>query len=409
MVERYIGTCASCQMNKPSQSKPAGLLQPVQVPDRPWSSISVDFITGLPNENEYKWDTVAVFVDRFSKMVHFVPCKETTSSKDFAELFMDNIFKLHGLPVEIISDRDARFTAGFWKELTSLLGTRQCMSSAFHPQTDGQTERLNRVLEEMLRHFINPIGSDWVKYLSLVEFAYNNSRNLTTKFTPFKLNYGLDPVTPASSVPERKQKVPAAQLFFRNMTEDLARARQALLDAQTRMKSYEDQSRSEVEFNVNDMVWLNTRNLRLKTAKPRKLWPRYVGPYKILARIGPVAYRLQLPDSVKIHNVFHVSMLKAVKPGTKYKSPTPIVVDGHEEYVVDSILAHRTCNVGGRRRARTKIEFLVRWAGFDDLDNTWEPADSVQDLQAMDTYLRYLQTNDLGMPPGFQPPSTEGT
>jgi transposase InsO family protein len=123
----------------------------------------------------------------------------TTSSKEFAELFMDNIFKHHGLPVEIISDRDARFTAGFWKELTALLGTRQCMSSAFHPQTDGQTERLNRFLPK--RCFVTSlmaIGSDWVKYLSLVEFAYNNARNITTKFTPFKLNHGVDPITPAA-------------------------------------------------------------------------------------------------------------------------------------------------------------------------------------------------------------------
>jgi Chromo (CHRromatin Organisation MOdifier) domain len=284
------------------------------------------------------------------------------------------------------------------------LGTKQCMSSAFHPQTDGQTERLNRVLEEMLRHFINPVGSDWVRYLGLVEFAYNNSRNLTTKYTPFKLNSGIDPITPVSTIPERKHKVPASQLFFRNMTEDLAKAKQFLLDAQNRMKTYADQSRSDVEFNVDDLVLLSTKNLRLKTEKPRKLWPRFVGPYKIVARIGPVAYKLQMPNSVKIHNVFHVSMLHKFRSDGRYTPPTPIVVDGHEEYVVESILAHRTSSVGGKRARRTKIQFLVKWAGFDDLDNTWEPSEGVQDCEAMDAYLQQLQANNLELPPGFSPP-----
>ena len=407
-VQDAVKHCHDCQLNKPSNKKPAGLLQPLSVPDRPWSHISVDFVTGLPSVGPQQYDTITVFVDRLTKMVHYCPCREQMSSADFAQLFMANIFRLHGLPLHIVSDRDPRFTSDFWKEVTTALGMERGFSTAFHPQTDGQTERMNRTMEEMLRHFIAPMKGDWVGCLPMLEFAYNNSQHAATRTTPFKLYTGLHPLHPASTLPERAYKVPSAQMFVAEMAADMKRAKQCLLDAQTRMKAQVDKHRRSVTFAVGDSVLLATKNLKLKGDMARKLWPRFIGPFTVTAAIGKVAYRLDLPAHMKTHNVFHVSLLQPYNSDGKRHPPPPTLVDGELEYLVESITAHKVQLVGARNATkRTKVQFLVCWQGFGREHDSWEPAEMLEDCAPLDVYLRQLVRRKEQLPPGFFPDEAE--
>ena len=205
--------CAVCQRNKPSNQRPAGLLQPLPIPERPWNSVSMD----LMPQTRTGHTTIAVFVDRMSKMAHFVATHTTVSAAEMSRLFLDHIFKLHGMPEEIVADRDPRFTSTFWSELMAMLGAKRSMSSAYHPQSDGQTERMNRVLEDMLPHYCDPSQTDWNEHLSLAEFAVNNAVQASTRFTPFMLNSGQHPHTPTTiaelrdAYPNGRRKNPAAQ------------------------------------------------------------------------------------------------------------------------------------------------------------------------------------------------------
>jgi len=196
-VTSYVTTCASCQRNKVQGKKPIGLLQPLEVPAAPWSEVTMDFITGLPC-TALGNDAIMVFCDRLTKMVHFAPCTRYSRCHRRAKLFRDRVFAAHGLPVSIVSDRDTRFKSDFWMSLMGLLGVKHKMSTAFHPQTDGQTERVNRVLEEYLRHYVSPSHDNWDELLPLAEFAYNNSVHEAVRETPFFLNSGVHPRLPGA-------------------------------------------------------------------------------------------------------------------------------------------------------------------------------------------------------------------
>jgi transposase InsO family protein len=209
-VERFVGTCVPCQRNKSSTQAPAGLLQPIPVPGRRWEVVTLDLITGLP-ATEGGNDAIAVFVDKLTKMVRLVACQETDGAQEVANHFVDAVFRSHGVPKTLLTDRDPRFTSNLFREISKLLGVKQAMSTAFHPQTDGQTERVNRVVEEMLRHFVQPRLDDWDQHLAMVEFAINNAYQESTGNTPFFLNYGQHPLTPVSV--KHDSAVPAAVQF----------------------------------------------------------------------------------------------------------------------------------------------------------------------------------------------------
>jgi hypothetical protein len=408
-VKTYVGQCHECQINKPVTSKPSGLLLPLQIPDRPWSSISVDFVTGFPPVGVNKWDTITVFVDRLTKMVHYVPCREKMSAADFALVFMENVFRLHGLPLQIISDRDPRFTSIFWQEVIKALGMESGFSTAFHPHTDGQTERMNRTMEEMLRHFITPMKGDWTRALPMLEFAYNNAKHTGTQSSPFKMYTGLNPLHPASGPADRNYRVPAAEIFVQEMSDELARAKQCLADAQSKMKITADRKRADVHFKVGEKVLLSTKNLKLKGDMPRKMWPRYIGPYKILAVIRGLAYKLELPQGMKMHNVFHVSLLHKYQQGPNRLSPPPVhIVDGELEYTVEAILAHKVVSGGASKngRNRNKVMFLTAWEGYGREHDSWEPGDMLQDTEALELYLQAVVRKGEVLPPGYQPEGT---
>ncbi|GJP86067.1 hypothetical protein CLOP_g16130, partial [Closterium sp. NIES-67] len=194
-VQKFVTSCDTCQRMKSSKQKKAGLLQPLPVPEQPWQVVSLDFITGLPPTSSGH-DAILVVIDKFSKMGHFIPTHTTARTEETAQLFVRHIISQHGIPTTLISDRDPKFTSKFWKELMSLLGTKLAMSSAYHPQTDGQTERLNQIVEQLLRAACKDDISKWDLHLPVLEFAYNNATHAATGQTPFFLCYGRHPLTP---------------------------------------------------------------------------------------------------------------------------------------------------------------------------------------------------------------------
>ncbi|KAJ9516264.1 hypothetical protein QJQ45_001114 [Haematococcus lacustris] len=400
-VKSYVRSCHSCQVNKSSAKKPAGLLQPLPIPERPWDSVSMDLIVKLPASGPNKYDSILVFVDRLTKMVHLVKTWESMTATQYAKLFLEHVFRLHGMPRSVVSDRG--FHNKFWAEVTKLLQVQVNLSSAYHPETDGQTERVNRVIEEMLRHFIRPDQRDWAEYLPLVEFAINNAWQESVRSTPFYLNYGYHPRL--AELLDLPQKVPQAHDFVKGMKTAVEQARQCLARAQKRMKSYQDNKRREALYLPGDMVLLSTQNMRGKANQPgvRKLKPRYVGPVSVQYMVGKAAVKLWLPDEwSRLHNVFHVSLVKPYRtdasgavPGLA--GPPPVQwLDGEPQYTVEKVVGHRLEPSKGKRKGKCKkrrLEFLVKWQGHGDEHNTWEL--STQLVGCQELLARYLTEHNL--------------
>ncbi|KAA0043069.1 pol protein [Cucumis melo var. makuwa] len=308
-VAEFVSRCLVCQQVKAPRQKPAGLLQPLSIPEWKWENVSMDFITGLPRTLR-GFTVIWVVVDRLTKSAHFVP-------------------------VSIVSDRDARFTSKFWKGLQTAMGTRLDFSTAFHPQTDGQTEHLNQVLEDMLRACALEFPGSWDSHLHLMEFAYNNSFQATIDMAPFEALYGkcCRSLVCWGEVGEERLMGPK---LVQSTNEAIQKIRSRMQTAQSRQKSYADVRRKDLEFDVGDKVFLKVAPMRgvLHFEKKGKLSPRFVGPFEILERIGPVAYRLALPPSLStVHDVFHVSMLR------KYVSDPSHVVD-YEPLEIDENLSY---------------------------------------------------------------------
>ncbi|KAJ9522463.1 hypothetical protein QJQ45_008249 [Haematococcus lacustris] len=374
-VRHYVANCDACQRNKSVNTKPGGLLTPLAIPYDRWESISMDLITKLP-PGEHGFDAIAVFVDRLSKMVHFVPCRESMNAESFARLFIDNVFKHHGVPREIISDRGSHFTNHFWASIMTILGVKECKSSAYHPQSDGQTERYNRTLEEMLRHYISPAQSDWPFFLSLAEFAVNNSWQESIQSTPFLVNTGQSPLTPALLELPGEVYCPTARRLSEWWQSNVKQARHFMELAQRRQAYMANKGRQEVEYHTGQLVLLSTKNLRMKPGKAKKLLPRFIGPFKVLEHVGPVAVRLDLPQAMaRMHPVFHVSLLRPYTSEHPHLPPPVEWLDEAPLYEVEKLLAHRGVRAGKARG------YLVKWQGYDDSYNTWEPRNNLVNCQ----------------------------
>jgi hypothetical protein len=306
----WVTTCDACQRNKTGRLS-KGLLQPLSVPKRAWDSIGMDFITQLPM-TKAGHDCILVFIDSLTKMVHLVPTISKVSAVESAKLLFHNVWRLHGLPKEIVSDRDPRFTSECWTEIMLMVGNKQSMSSIFHPQTDGQTEQANDILEDMLRAYVSPEQHNWDECLDAAEFAINNAWQEAVRATPFELNYGHHPTTPVSVLVEQNSRDTVAKALVDCVSDGIKRAREHMEAAQLRYKQYVDSGRLDVTFKVNDLVMLSTKNLKLTGTK--KLSARYIGPFKVIKEVGPVVYELDLPLKYgKLFSVFHVGLLKAHK------------------------------------------------------------------------------------------------
>jgi transposase InsO family protein len=384
-IKRYVKTCDSCQRNKPSNRRPAGLLQPLPIPEGRWEDISMDFIVELPRTKKGH-DAILVVVDRLTKRAHFCPTTTDATAPDAARVFIDNIFRLHGLPRTIVSDRDSRFTSDFWRALFEILDVKLKLSTAYHPETDGQTERVNRTLEQVLRAYVGYRQDDWDRWLPLVEFAYNNAKQASTGLTPFYCDLGQHPLVPSSLLAPREfndiTRVGATADFLRHMTDILEGAHDAIAEAQDRQAHYANKHRREEVFKEGEMVLLSTANITtdVDARRPsRKLNPRFIGPYRIEKMVSPVACKLKLPAKMKIHPVFHVSLLRKYQQNPaefseRYRPPPPPVAIGdQQEYEVERIL--------DKRQRRSRIEYLVKWVGYALYDATWEPLDNLANAQ----------------------------
>lgn len=309
-VRDFVRACDVCQRQKYAATSPGGLLQPLPIPNAIWEDLSIDFITGLPKSRGF--EAVLVVVDRLSKYSHFLLLKHPYTAKSVAELFVREVVRLHGIPMSIISDRDPIFVSHFWSELFKLQGTQLNMSSAYHPETDGQTEVTNRCLESYLRCFASEQPKTWSYWIPWAEFWYNTTFHVSIGRTPFEVVYGRQPPSIIRFL-SNETKVAAVALELSERDEALNQLKAHLLRAQQQMKTYADKKRREVKFKVGEWVFLKLRPHRQQSVVKRinaKLAARFYGPFKIITQVGEVAYKLQLPEQSKIHPVFHVSLLK---------------------------------------------------------------------------------------------------
>ena len=374
-VRRYVRACASCHRAKAERHAPYGPLRFLPIPERPWSSISMDFIEQLPPSEGF--DTILVVVDRLTKMALFIPTYATDDAPRLASIFLTHVFSKHGTPVDIVSDRGKHFVSRFWASLCALLGIKSNLSNTYHPETDGQTECVNQILEQYLRLYINYEQDNWGDLLPLAEFAYNNTSHSATGVTPFFANYGYHPLLNI-----QVQQVPSTQAA--QMAADLD-SLHAHLREQLRItiQSYEraaEGARQEIPpFAVGDLVWLDARNIR--TTRPaKKLDHKRLGPFPVTEIVSSHARRLGLPTDLRsIHNVFHVSLLEPAThppyPGQVAPPPPPIIVDDVEEFEVSRILDSRT-----DRRVAGHVRYLVAWAGYEGTaeEQTWVTYDALE-------------------------------
>ena len=378
-VKNYVNSCFLCQQAKPPRHLRHGELAPLPVPTSPWKGLSCDLITDLPISNGY--DSILVFVDRMSKMSHFIPCLKSMSAPDFAKLFVSHIVRLHGLPNSIVSDRGSIFTSNFWSTLASILKIDPRKSTAFHPQTDGQTERMNQTLEQYLRIHCNYQQDDWFDLLPLAEFAYNNATQESMKMSPFYANYGyhprflseiqLSPDHGSGSQPSSVHSAPAAEDFALQLNEIHERLVENVKKAQDYQAKYYNAKHKPVELQPGDMVWLNSANI--STSRPSKKldWKR-LGPFQIAKRVGLQAYKLALPPTMRnIHDTFHVSLLDPIKstsiaPHSLPPPPPPLYIKDDQQYFeIENIL--------DSKRMGRRLHYLVKWKGYPDSENSWEP------------------------------------
>ena len=383
-------SCGTCQTTKPSNQAPAGLLHSLSIPTRPWQSIAMDFVGPFPRSDgfDYLW----VILCRLTSLTHLIPIVTTVKTSDLAWLYLREVVRLHGVPESIVSDRDSKFTAAFWREVHRLLRTRLLMSTAFHPQTDGATERANRSVIQILRAAIRADQADWVSKIPMVEFAINSAVSASTGFAPFELNCGFLPRMFQELPPS---SLPGVQHFAEQARDNLLIAHDAIIDSRVHQTHHANKRRRDEQvaqgkispIKEGDLLYLSTANLNLPKGRSKKLLPLYIGPYKVLtAKPESSNYTLELPDDLRkrgIHPTFHVSRFRRHEANDDRLFPhrdTKVFYDlgtpDDTEWLVDEILRHKWT---GR-----KLSFLVQW---NVGGSTWEPLANCEDLEALDNYL----------------------
>ncbi|EDN06137.1 conserved hypothetical protein [Histoplasma mississippiense (nom. inval.)] len=392
-VKEYVETCDVCQRIKVPRHKQYGELAPLPVPKGPWQDLSMDFIVDLPKSTRVKgYDSILVIVDRFTKMAKYIPTHKKVKAPELADLFLDAIIRDHGSPKSLVSDRGSLFTSKYWSAFCYHLTIRRLLSTAFHPQTDGQTERQNQTLEHHLRAFCSYHQNDWPRHLPTAEFAYNNAKNATLKVSPFYACYGYNPSLPSDvaddvlkggidsrngerdrgteypSVPEVKARLELLDRIHGEAAKSIRRA-------QERQAEYYNRKHLPMKFSIGDQVLLSAKNI--KTTRPcKKLSERWLGPFPIIRVVGKQAYELKLTSGFKsIHPVFHISYLEPYKqrPGAEPPRPDGLEIEGNTEYLVEGIL--------DKRMHYNKVQYLVKWEGYPSSENSWEPLEHLENAE----------------------------
>ncbi|GJW55288.1 putative reverse transcriptase domain-containing protein [Tanacetum coccineum] len=374
-IATYVSKCLTCAKVKAEHQRPSGLLVQPKIPEWKWDNITMDFVTKLPKTSQ-GYDTIWVIVDRLTKSAIFTPMRETDPLDKLARLYLKEVVTRHGIPVSIICDRDPRFASNFWRSLQNALGTNLDMSTAYHPQTDGQSERTIQTLEDMLRACAIDFGKGWVNHLPLVEFSYNNSYHASIKAAPFEALYGRKCRSPVCWTEVGEAQILGPELI-QETTEKIIQIKQRMQAARDRQKSYADLKRKPMEFQVGDKVMLKVSPWKgvVRFGKRGKLNPRYVGPFKVIERVGEVAYKLELPEELsRVHNTFHVSNLK------KCHADEPLAVPLDGLNLDDKLhFVEEPVEIVGRevkRLKRSRIPLVkVRWNSKRGPEFTWERED----------------------------------
>ncbi|GJW02028.1 reverse transcriptase domain-containing protein [Tanacetum coccineum] len=374
-IATYVNKCLTCAKVKAEHQRPSGLLVQPKIPEWKWDNITMDFVTKLPKTSQ-GYDTIWVIVDRLTKSAIFTPMRETDPLDKLARLYLKEVVTRHGIPVSIICDRDPRFASNFWRSLQSALGTNLDMSTAYHPQTDGQSERTIQTLEDMLRACAIDFGKGWVNHLPLVEFSYNNSYHASIKAAPFEALYGRKCRSPVCWTEVGEAQILGPELI-QETTEKIIQIKQRMQAARDRQKSYADLKRKPMEFQVGDKVMLKVSPWKgvVRFGKRGKLNPRYVGPFKVIERVGEVAYKLELPEELsRVHNTFHVSNLKKCHADEPLAVPLDgLNLDDKLHFVEEPVeIVDREV----KRLKRSRIPLVkVRWNSKRGPEYTWERED----------------------------------
>ena len=364
-VKDYVWSCTACARAKTPRHRPYGLLKQLPVPERPWNSISMDFIEKLPASTGFT--AILVVVDRLSKQAIFIPTHDTITSPDLTKLFLLHVFSKHGVPAHVTSDRSTEFISHFFRSLGKALDMRLHFTSGYHPEGDGQTEHSNQMLEQYLCVYCNYQQDNWADLLPLAEFAYNNAPSATTRVSPFFANKGYHPNI--SVYPERDMTSAHAHNYAVDLESLHQYLREEMTNAQQHYQGLADAKHTPApDFVVGDQVYVKAKYFRL-TRPSKKLSEKNLGPYTIIAQVGSLSFTLCLPDSMHaVHPVFHVSQLEPAIPNTisnRNQPPLPPVeVDSEPEFEISEILntkvdrQHKTC----------KLLYLVCWSGYEGTD-----------------------------------------
>ncbi|WVZ74755.1 hypothetical protein U9M48_022898 [Paspalum notatum var. saurae] len=354
-IAKYVSECHVCRRVKADHLKPGGMLQPLNIPAWKWEDIHMDFVVGLPRTQK-GYDSIWVIIDRFTKSAHFLPVKTVYRANTYAELYIAKIVSLHGVPRTITSDRGSVFVSRFWEQLQNALGTKLIHSSAYHPQTSGQVERVNQIVEDMLR----------------AEFAYNNGYQKSLEMAPFEAVW--EEVQNTYELVEHGERVTFGPDLVTQAEEQVRFIRENLKRAQSRQKSYSDRRRRPLVFKEGDHVYLRVSPMKgvHRFGVKGKLAPRYVGPFKISEKCGPVAYRLELPPRLAaVHDIFHVSQLKKC-----LRVPEEEIDTSQVQIEPDLTYEARPVKVLDRKQRSTRRStvtmYKVQWSEHTEEEATWE-------------------------------------
>jgi RNase H-like domain found in reverse transcriptase/Integrase zinc binding domain/Reverse transcriptase (RNA-dependent DNA polymerase)/Chromo (CHRromatin Organisation MOdifier) domain len=416
-IKEYVATCEKCQRNKYRQSRPPGLLNTLPIPEARWQDITMDFILSLPKAQNY--NSIWVIVDRLTKRAHFIPIEmgsQESTAKACAAIFQREYQRLHGIPESIISDRDVRFTSAFWRELMALQGIVHNLSSAFRPQTDGQTERTNRFIEDYIRNYVHASQENWPELLWSAEFAYNARVHESIKMSPFEADLGYIP----RAIPDRifddivgKKSHKDIFTLGRKQQQIMKILKENLAKAHERMRKYYNRNRPVQEFDVGSKVMVSTKNLNIEhlgipKSGTTKFGPLWIGPYPIIEKTSPDTYKLLLPIGLKLHTEFHTSLLKPylLDPDSeRFNLPNEgmLSAGGNNEkaYLIEDVVSHR--------KEKGIISYLVKWLGYPTSENSWEPLSEIKRpaSRLIDTYLERRGLNKNSWNPDLRSSRTK--